>query len=194
MTRADILQVSDIRDALHNCSAFDLGEYVSNSATRERVIRWEDPAALADARRTRSGVDVVRAMASGELPAAPVAELVGIAFETADPGRVVIVFVPDEVHYNLLGSVHGGIIATLLDTVMGCAVHSTLNAGRGYTTLSISVNYIRAVTIATGKVTGTGTIEHAGRSTAIARGTLHDVSGRLLATGETTCMLFDVPS
>ena len=162
--------------------------------TRERLVRWEDPARTNSVVGSQAGVDVLRAMKDGKVPPPPVAMLVGLTFEEVEPGRVVMSLVPDEVHYNPLGMVHGGITATLLDTVMGCAVHSTLPAGRGYTTLSISVNYIRAVTIATGPVVATGTIDHAGRSTAIARGTLYDAKGRLMATAESTCMLFDAPS
>jgi uncharacterized protein (TIGR00369 family) len=161
--------------------------------SRELLVRWQDPAPTNQAVGTKAGLDVLRAMQSGELPPPPVAMLIGFTFVELEKGRVVGRMVPSEAHYNPLATVHGGIIATLLDTVMGCAVHSTLDAGRGYTTLSISVNYIRPVKIATGAVVATGTIEHAGRSTAIARGTLHDANGRLLATAETTCMLFDAP-
>ena len=161
---------------------------------RERVVRWEDPLVTAKVVGTRPGIEVLRAMKEGTLTPPPVAMLVGFRFEEVENGRIVMSLVPDEVHYNPLGMVHGGITATLLDTVMGCAVHSTLPAGRGYTTLSIGVNYIRAVTVATGRVIATGTIEHAGRSTAIARGTLHDEKGRLMATSETTCMIFDAPA
>ena len=160
---------------------------------RERTVRWEDPAPTLKLVGTQAGVDVLRAMKAGEIAPPPVAMLVGFGFEEVEPGRVVMSLVPEEVHYNPLGMVHGGITATLLDTVMGCAVHSTLAAGKGYTTLSISVNYIRAITVATGRVVATGTIEHSGRSTAIARGTVHDAKGKLLASGETTCMIFDAP-
>ena len=164
---------------------------MSADGLRERIVRWQDQTPTTKVLGTRAGVDILRAMQTGELPPPPIAMLVGIEFREIEPGRVVMSLVPDEVHYNPLSTVHGGIIATLLDTVMGCAVHSTLPAGRGYTTLSISVNYIRAVTISTGRVVAAGTIEHAGRTTAIARGVLHDANGRLLATAETTCMLFD---
>jgi uncharacterized protein (TIGR00369 family) len=167
---------------------------MSSSTGRERIVRWEDPAPTLNAVGTKAGVDVLRAMQAGEIAPPPVAMLVGFRFESVEPGKVVMSLVPDEVHYNPLGMVHGGITATLLDTVMGCSVHSTLAAGRGYTTLSISVNYIRAITTATGRITATGTVEHAGRSTAIARGVVHDSKGRLMASAETTCMLFDAPT
>lgn len=164
---------------------------MSSGDRRERIVRWQDPAPTNQVIGTRAGLDILRAMQAGELPPPPIAMLVGLEFQEVEQGCVVMSIMPDESHYNPLGTVHGGIIATLLDTVMGCAVHSTLRAGRGYTTLSIGVNYIRPVTIATGRITATGTIEHAGRSTAIARGTVHDAGGKLMATGETTCMLFD---
>jgi uncharacterized protein (TIGR00369 family) len=166
---------------------------MSPSNTRERIVRWEDPAPTLTVVGKQAGADVLRAMKDGKLAPPPVAMLVGFVFEEVEAGRIVMSLVPDEVHYNPLGMVHGGITATLLDTVMGCAVHSTLPAGRGYTTLSINVNYIRAVTTSTGRIVATGTVEHSGRSTAIARGTVHDMKGRLLANAQTTCMLFDAP-
>ncbi len=96
--------------------------------------------------------------------------------------------------YNPIGSVHGGALATLLDSVMGCAVHSTLPAGRGYTTLEIKVNYLRAVTEVSGCVTATGRVVHAGRRQAVAEASLADEAGRLCATASTTCLVFDLPT
>ena len=95
--------------------------------------------------------------------------------------------------YNPLGSVHGGAIATLLDSVMGCAVHSMLPAGRGYTTLEIKVNYVRALSAETGDGTAIGRAVHVGRQTALAEATLTDAAGRLHATATTTCLVFDLP-
>jgi uncharacterized protein (TIGR00369 family) len=100
---------------------------------------------------------------------------------------------PAEEHYNPIGSVHGGIIATLLDSVMGCAVHSLLPQGRGYTTLEIKVNYLRAVTHATGRITAEGSALHLGRQMATAEARLRDGSDRLYAHATTTCLVFDLP-
>lgn len=137
-------------------------------------------------------MDALRALGTGEVPPPPIMNLFGFQTEQMEVGKVSFSVVPDESHFNLLGMVHGGVMATLLDTVMGCAVHSTLGAGRGYTTLNIGVSYIRPITLTTGKVFAEGTIVHTGRTTAIATGRVVDAAGRLFATGETTCLIFDV--
>ena len=166
---------------------------MSDSPVREKTIQWADPLATAMLMRDRDGVDAVRAMMNGEIPPAPIAKLFGFRLHMVEPGKVQLSIVPDESHYNPLGMVHGGVMATVLDTVMGCSVQSVLPRGRGYTTLNISVNYIRSITIATGEVFAEGTIIHAGRSTAIAHGRVVDAAGRLYATANTTCMVFDRP-
>jgi uncharacterized protein (TIGR00369 family) len=104
---------------------------------------------------------------------------------------VVFEATPEREHYNPIGSVHGGFAATLLDSAMGCAVHSTLPAGTGYTTLELSVNYVRPMTVDSGPVRVEGTIVHGGRRQATAEGRLVSVeSGKLLAHGKTTCLIF----
>lgn len=107
-------------------------------------------------------------------------------------GRVVMTTETGEHWLNPHGTVHGGLLATMLDSVMGCAVHSMLPAGRGYTTLEIKVNYVRAVQVSTGLMFGEGRVVHAGRQTAVAEGTIKDSGGRLHATASTTCLLFDI--
>lgn len=165
---------------------------MSDNVLREKTIRWADPLATARMLRGRSGMDALRALQMGEVSLPPILNLFEFQFEQAEPGKVSFSSIPDESHFNLLGMVHGGTMATLLDSVMGCAVHSTLPAGRGYTTLSISVNYVRPITLKTGQVFAEGTIVHAGRTTAIATGRVIDKTGKLYATGETTCLIFDV--
>jgi uncharacterized protein (TIGR00369 family) len=162
-----------------------------STVVREKTVRWSDPLATASAARGMTGLDALRAIIAGELPPPPIVELFGIRLLSAEPGTVRMSLVPDESHYNPLGMVHGGAIATLMDSVMGCAVHTTMPLGRGYTTLNISVSYVRPVTTATGEVVAEGTVVHAGRSTAIAHGRLVDGQGKLLATAETTCLFFD---
>jgi len=105
-----------------------------------------------------------------------------------------VVFSYDPVfeHYNPLGSIHGGIAATLLDSVMGCAIHSTLKAGNGFTTLEIKVNYVRAMTDKTGPVKAEGKIINVGSRIATAEGRLVDGAGKLLAHGTTTCLIFPI--
>jgi uncharacterized protein (TIGR00369 family) len=102
---------------------------------------------------------------------------------------VTFVLEPSQEHYNPIGSVHGGVIATVLDTVMGCALHSTLPKGTGYTTLDISIRYARPVTVQTGPVTAIGEIVHKGRRTATAEARLVDGLGRVLATGTSTLLV-----
>lgn len=166
---------------------------MSDQALREKTIRWADPIATANSLRGRSGMEVMRALQAHDVPPPPIMNLFGFEGETVEPGKVTFSIVPDESHFNLLGMVHGGVMATLLDTVMGCAVHTMLPAGRSYTTLNISVNYIRAITLKTAKVFAEGITVHVGRTTAIATGRVVDADGKLYATGETTCLVFDVP-
>ncbi len=166
---------------------------MSEHDAREKMIRFFDPARTVLAARTLPGLEIVHAFMNGTLPLPPAVALIGAVVEHAERGRVVMSLVPDESHFNALGTMHGGIIATLFDTALGCSVHTTIIAGRAYTTLSIGVNYVRGVTMATGKIVAEGTVEHVGRSTALVRGTLRDADNKLLATAESTCMLFDAP-
>ena len=159
---------------------------------REKTVRWVDPKVGTRALRRLSGMEAMRALQSGSVSAPPIISLFGFNPEIVESGKVTFSSVPDETHFNLLGMVHGGAMATLLDTVMGCAVHTTLAAGRGYTTLNISVNYVRPITLKTEKVFAEGITVHVGRTTAIATGRVVDAAGKLYATGETTCLLFDV--
>lgn len=161
---------------------------------RERIIQWSDPLKTAMLLREYDGLDALRAMMHGEVPAPPMAHLMGFRFQAVEAGRVQMSLVPDESHYNPMGIVHGGVMATLLDTVMGCSVFTMLPKSRGYTTVNIGVNYIRAITVATGEVFAEGTVVHSGRTTALAQGRVVDAAGKLLATAETTCMLFDRPT
>ena len=160
---------------------------------RTRTVTWQDPHAAAAAGRRMAGIDYLRAMMDGTLPVPPALLTLGATMATVDDSRVTMAMEPGEYLYNPLGTVHGGMIAILLDSVMGCAVHATLPAGRGYTTLEFKVNFIRPVSIRTGTVTGVGTVIHAGRRSAVAEGRLLDASGRLYATASTTCLLFDLP-
>ena len=137
-----------------------------------------------------TGLEVLRAIAAGELPPAPFADLVGLEPVDAEEGRVVFAAVPEPRHENALGSAHGGLAATLLDSAMGCAVHSTLPAGVGYTTLELKVNFTRAITSATGRIVCEGTVVHRGGRVATAEGRLvAEATGKLLAHGTTTCLI-----
>jgi uncharacterized protein (TIGR00369 family) len=138
-----------------------------------------------------TGLEFLRAIAAGELPGAPIAELLGFAPVEAEEGRVVFAAVPDQTHYNPIGTVHGGLAATLLDSAMGCAVHSTLAAGVGYTTLELKVNFTRPITTETGRILCEGTVVHRGGRVATAEGRVFaEADGTLLAHGTTTCLIF----
>jgi uncharacterized protein (TIGR00369 family) len=138
-----------------------------------------------------AGIDVMRGFLAGTLPPPPALELIGMAMAEAEFGRVVMTLLPASRHNNPMGTMHGGLIATLLDSVMGCAVHSTLPAGRIYTTLEIKVNYLRAVTPGSGLLTGVGKVVHAGRRSAVAEGRVTDAAGKLVATASTTCIILE---
>jgi uncharacterized protein (TIGR00369 family) len=158
---------------------------------RERTITWEDPLAAAAQGSGLSGLEYMRAIAAGEIPPPPIAMLMGFELDAVEEGRAVFAVTPREYHYNPIGVVHGGLAATLLDSAMGCAVHTTLPAGTAYTTLEVKVNFARPITGDTGRVVCAGTVIHRGRTIATAEGRLTAAdSGKLLAHGTTTCLLF----
>jgi uncharacterized protein (TIGR00369 family) len=163
---------------------------IEDQTSRTRTITWQDPAIGAEQGKTMSGLAYLRALQTGELPAPPIAQLLGFTVSEVSEGHVVFTSEAAEYHYNPIGSVHGGVIATLLDSAMSCAIHSTLPAGTSYTTLEIKVNYIRAVTSRTGIISCAGTSIHVGGRVATAEGRLTDADGTLFAHGTTTCLLF----
>ena len=160
------------------------------SNSRTRTITWEDPRALAHAASGLSGLEYLQKIVAGELPPPPIGVLMDFRIAELSEGRAVFLVNPAEYHYNPIGVVHGGLAATLLDSAMGCAVHSTLPAGAGYTTLEIKVNYIRPMSAETGEVRCEANIIHAGGRTATAEGKVLDQDGKLYAHGTTTCMIF----
>jgi uncharacterized protein (TIGR00369 family) len=140
--------------------------------------------------REMSGLDYMRALAAGDAPPPPIAELMGFTLVDVDEGYSLFRGEPGEQHLNPIGSVHGGFAATLLDSALGCAVHTTLPAGIGYSTLELSVNLVRGMTPATGPVLAEGRILHAGRRTATAEARLTAEHGdALLAHATTTCLI-----
>jgi uncharacterized protein (TIGR00369 family) len=132
------------------------------------------------------------AIGRGELPRPPMGELMGFVPVDWASGYFLFQGTPDERHYNPLGSVHGGYAATLLDSCMGCAVHTRLQAGQGYTTTDLRITYIRALRAGVGPVRAEGRVVHVGRSTAVAEGRLYDVEDRLYAIGSTSCLILDL--
>jgi uncharacterized protein (TIGR00369 family) len=141
-----------------------------------------------------SGLELLTEMAAGRLPGPPIMETLDFRLVEVEQGRAVFEGTPAFKHYNPLGTVHGGYSATLLDSCMGCAVHSTLPKGQTYTTLEFKVSLIRAMTADTGPVRAEGRIISAGRRIATAEGRLTDGKGRLLAHATTTCLVMDIPT
>ncbi len=138
-----------------------------------------------------SGLDAMRAMLDGTSPPPGAATLIGLRLIAVEAGTVTMALDPAPAHANPMGTLHGGIMATLLDSVMTCAVFTTLQAGRGCTTLEIKVNYLRAVAPGSGTVTAVGTVVQSGRRTAVAEARATDAAGRLCATASTTCLILD---
>jgi len=159
-------------------------------STRSRTIVWQDPVAAAGAGAAMAGLDYMRAIAAGELPPPPIAVLMRMQPVEVDPGLVVFEGEPGEEHYNPIGTVHGGYAATLLDSVLGCAVHTTLEAGESYTTAGLEVKFLRPITREVERVRAVGEVDHRGRRQATAQARLTDASGqRLLASATTTCLI-----
>lgn len=136
-----------------------------------------------------SGMEFLTRMAAGELPAPPIAQTLGFVLTEVAPGRAVFAGTPTLAHYNPIGSVHGGWIATLLDSCMACSVHTMLEAGKQYTSAEIKVNYVRAVTDRVGELKAIGEVVHRGGRLATAEGRLVDAQGKLFAHGTTTCII-----
>jgi len=149
-----------------------------------------DPREVAAQGLQLSGMQYIQAIFSGELPAPPISELMGFRGVSAEPGRAVFEMEPGPQHYNPIGSVHGGVALTLLDSAMGCAVHTLLEAGVGYTTLEVKTNFVRPITADTGLIRCEGIVIHKGSRIATAEGKLTDANGKLLAHGTTTCLIF----
>lgn len=141
-----------------------------------------------------AGVDFVRAIFNGRLPPPPIMQTIEPFDSTAEPGVVVFHSIPGFRHYNPIGSVHGGYAATLLDSAMGLAVHSTLPPGTGYTTLEFKISFIKGMTEDTGPVRSEGRTLNVGRRAATAEARITDARGRLLAHATTTCLIFELPT
>ena len=141
-----------------------------------------------------SGMDIFNAIFSGELPTPPMGETLDFVPIRMTPGEALFQGRPQRRHYNPLGTVHGGWFATLLDSAVGCAIHTTLPAGRGYTTLELKVNLVRALTDAVPLVRAEGKVIHVGRQTGTAEGRIVGPDGKLYAHATTTCLIFDLPS
>ncbi len=165
----------------------------TQDAARTRTFSWSDPAANADRLGRMSGLEMLRAIADGEQPAPPIMHTIGVDGLEVAEGRVTVLLHPQEYHYNPLGTVHGGVLSTVLDTAAACSVHSTLPAGVAYTSLDLSVKFLRPVTLASGQLRCEGAVLQRGRRTALAEARLLDGAGKLAAHATSTCLIFDTP-
>jgi uncharacterized protein (TIGR00369 family) len=159
-----------------------------------RTHTWEDPLELAAGMSGRTGLEFMQALMAGELPPPPILTLLDMEALEVERGRVVFALTPAVWMYNPIGSVHGGVAATILDSCLGCAVQTTLPAGAGYTTSDLQVRYVRAMTAQTGRVLAEGAVVHAGRRQAVAEGRLYvESTGKLVATATTGCAILPSP-
>jgi len=159
---------------------------------RSRTVSWHDPQRTAAGMAGRTGLQFLQAIADGELPGPPIGSLLLFRIQSVAPGEVVFACTPDESAYNPIGAVHGGLVCTLLDSVLGCAVHSTLPAGLGYTSIEISVRYLRPLYADGTEITATGRVVKPGRRVTFAEGEVRDGAGRLVATAATSCLVFPI--
>ena len=161
---------------------------------RSRTVTWYDPMVTAGRAASMSGLDFMQAVMAGEVPGPPIGALMGFTGGSAESGSVTFLCTPDESVYNPIGVVHGGLVCTLLDSALGCAVHTTLPAGTAYTSLELKVSYLRPVTRDSGELVTVGTVTKPGRRAAFAEGTVHDGAGRLVATASSTLLVFALPA
>lgn len=157
---------------------------------RSRTVTWEDPFLIPKATAGLSGLEALKEFFEGRLPPPPIAETMGFTGVHVEAGKAVFEGEAGEYLYNPIGVVHGGFAMTLLDSAMGCAVQSTLAAGERYTTLEVKTNFVRPITMDTGRVRCEGNVVHRGGTIATSEGRLVAVgSGKLLAHGSTTCLI-----
>jgi uncharacterized protein (TIGR00369 family) len=179
-------------------------------ATEDTTIGWSEQFEAARARMLagggqpgvikpeqaagRTGLQVMQALLAGELPHPHIADTLDFALVEVGAGRAVFQGTPQPKHYNPMGGVHGGWYATLLDSALGCAVHTMMPAGRAYTTAELSVNIVRAASANTGPLRAIGTVVHCGRQLATAEARIVGPDGKLYAHGTTTCLVFEMPT
>jgi uncharacterized protein (TIGR00369 family) len=160
-----------------------------NPDPRSRTVQWVDPAQFEEPIQKLSGIEFMRAFLVGDLPSPPFMQLLGIRIVSVEASSVVFEFDPAEYMYSPLGNVHGGIITVLLDTAMGCSLHTCLSAGRGYTTLELKVNFLRSITAKVGTLRAEGHVIHAGSRVATAEARLLDSKQRLYAHATSTLLI-----
>ena len=170
----------------------DAGDDQHWGPQRSKTVTWHEPGPSTAKGLSMAGIDYLRAMVAGELPPPPIAGLMQFELAEAEPGRVVFTCQPDESAYNPIGAIHGGLVCTLLDSVVGCALHSTLPQGKGYTSIEIKVNYLKAVRVSSGLLTATGTVVKSGARVGFTEGVVTDAKGAVVATASSTLLVFDL--
>ena len=163
------------------------------AAVRKRMLSRRDKPGLATPEMVagKSGLEIMQAMLDGELPFPHIAETMDFSLVEVGPGKAIFQGVPQLKHYNPLGTVHGGWYATLLDSALGCSVHTMLPAGRAYTTAELGVNIVRAASSQSGPLRAIGTVIHCGRQLATAEARIVGPDGKLYAHATTTCLVFE---
>ncbi|MEU0172205.1 PaaI family thioesterase [Streptomyces massasporeus] len=161
-----------------------------HSTPQHRAHTWQDPRPTAEAIGQLSGLEVLQGIGKGTLPTPPAMDTLAIEPVEVEAGRTAFELAPAGWHYNALGTVHGGVLATLADNALGAAVYTRLPAGTGYTTQGLTITFLRPVTVDTGRIRCEATAVHVGRRTAYATAAITDPTGKLLAHATTTCLIF----
>ncbi len=156
---------------------------------RERTYSWADPQVLAAAARELDGIDFVGQLGDATFPPPPINQTLGMSLVEVSEGRAVFALTPQEWHYNPIGTVHGGILATLADSAFGCAVHTKLKAGTAYTSLDLTIKFTRAATLDSGTLTCEGRVLTIGRRAATAEAEITDTTGRVIGHAIATCLI-----
>lgn len=159
------------------------------SLERTRTFTWKDPKPSAGLAMTMPGLEFLRQIRDGKISNPPITDALDYELTVVEPGFVVFEIEPKEFHYNPIGTVHGGVALTLMDSAMSCAVQTMLPAGTGYTTLEVKLNFVRGISAKTGRMRAEGKIIHSGARTAIAEGRFVDKDGKLYAHATTTCFI-----
>ncbi|MGE0659416.1 MAG: PaaI family thioesterase [Reyranellaceae bacterium] len=156
---------------------------------RSRQFSWRDPARTAAAAARMAGIDFLQAVVRGEYRA-PIQDTLEMELTAIEPGRAEYRLRPQEFHFNPAGTLHGGVMATIVDSAMSCALWSTLEAGIGWTTMELKLGLLRTVTLEAGELVCVGALINAGNRSGAAEARVHDAKGRLCAYASTTCMVF----
>ncbi|WP_454851875.1 PaaI family thioesterase [Promicromonospora soli] len=158
---------------------------------RTRELTWYDPLQIAAQAPRMSGIEFLRRMRDGVIPPPPISAHFGLDIDEVEEGRVTFGCTPDESGFNPIGTIHGGVLCTLLDTVCGCAMQSVLPQGKGYTSVEIKVNYVKAVR-GGGPLTAEGTVVKAGSRVGFTEAVVRDATGAVVATASSTLLVFDL--